>query len=109
MTITSKQLQYLRVLHKCPKKLRKDLLEKLPTSSIKAICECCLNLLRGHIPLTNYQKNSLKKDKLILRRLADKKKPLYTKRKLIIQKGGFLNILLPAAITAITSLIHGIR
>lgn len=101
-----KQLQFLQI---CPKKLRKDLLKRVPTSSIKTICECALNVLKGNIPLSDSQKSCLRKHKNTLRRLSDKKSSLFKKRKLIIQRGGFLNVLVPAAITLITSLLNGVR
>jgi len=109
MTLSKKQLRQLQVLHLCPEKSRKDLLKRLPTSCVKAICECILNVLKGNVPLTKHQKRGLQKHKSTLRRLSVKKDPLYIKRKLIVQKGGFLNILIPAALSAVTGLINGIR
>jgi len=109
MTLSKQQLRQLQLLKVCPKKLRKNLLKKLPTTCVKAICECSLNVLKGNVPLTKHQKTCLKKHKSTLRRLADKKSPLYTKRKLIVQKGGFLGVLIPAAISAISGLVNGFR
>jgi hypothetical protein len=109
MTLSKERLKQLQLLNTCPQKLRKDLLKRVPSSCIKAICECSLNALKGNITLSTHRKNSLRKHKSVLRQLVDKKKPLFKKRKLIIQKGGFLNILIPAALTALTSLIHGVR
>lgn len=109
MTVTREQFNQLQLLNSCPQTLRKDLIKRLPISCIKAICECCLNTLKGNIKLSSNQKSQLRKHKSVLRQLVDKKKPLFQKRRLIVQKGGFLNILIPAALTALTSLIHGVR
>lgn len=109
MTLTKQQLRDLQLINTCPKDLKKHLLRKLPTRSVKAICECALNVLKGNVPLSKNQKKSLGKYKTTLRKIGAKKGSLFTKKRLIIQHGGFLNILLPAALTAITSLINAVR
>ena len=109
MTLTKKQLRDLELIKTCPNTLRKDLLKKLPSRSVKAICECTLNVLKGNVPLSSYQKKSLSKYKATLRKIGAKKGSLFHKKKLIIQRGGFLNILIPAALSVLTGLIHGVR
>lgn len=110
MGITKEQRKQLELIHVCPIKLRKNLLKKVPSSCIKAICECCLNALRGNIPLSKQQKSKLRPYKTTLRSLAYKKVPLSRKRSLIVQKGsGILSFLIPAALTAISSIFHGAR
>lgn len=109
MTLSKQQLRDLELIKTCPKPLRKELLKKLPTRSVKAVCECSLNVLKGNIPLTSHQKKSLSKYKSTIRKIGSKKGSLFQKKKLIVQKGGFLNILIPAALSVLTSLIHGTR
>lgn len=110
MALTKEQVQQLHLLHKCPQTLRKKILQKIDIKCIKAICECCLNTLQGNVPLTKSQKKSLSRHKSTLRKLQDRKVSLVKKRKLIIQKGGgFLSVLIPAALSVISSLIHGTR
>lgn len=109
MPLTEAQLQDLKLIKKCPKALRKQLLEKLPLRSVKAICECSLNVLKGNIPLTSQQKKSLSHYKSTIRKVGSKKGALFQKKRLIIQNGGFLNILIPAALSVLTGLIHGTR
>lgn len=108
MTLSRKQLDQLKLLNSCPRKLQKTILKKLPSPCIKAICECCLNVLKGNVPLSKHQKGGLRKHKGTLRKLADRKPSLFTKKKLIVQKGGFLNILLPAALSALAGLMNGV-
>lgn len=108
--MSARKQQVLRLLSGCPQRQRKELLKRLPNSDIKTVCECALNLLHGNIPISTLQKAKLQKYKGLLRTLAKRKTPLYKKRKILIQKGGFLQVLLPAAIGLISSLIgHGIR
>lgn len=108
MSPTRKQVKDLQLIHSCPKAIRKQLLKKLSSKVVKTICECSLNVLKGNIPISHYQKKQLGKHKYLLRKLASKKGSLYQKKRLIIQKGGFLNILIPAAVTALSTLIHGV-
>ena len=56
---------------------------------IDALCECCLNVLHGNIPLSNKQKKKLKKHKTTLRQLVNKKISI-TRKKALLQKGGSL-------------------
>lgn len=109
MTLSKEQLRQLQLLNICPLKLRKQLLEKISLQCIKAICECCVNTLKGNIPLTVDQKKSLSKYKGTIRTLADRKITLFKKRKLVVQKGGFLGILLPVALNVLSGIINGIR
>lgn len=101
-------VEHLKLLGKC--KTKGALLRKCPNSIIKSVCECALNLLKGNVPLTKRQKNKLSPYKRTLRKLGDKKVPLFKKRRLLVQKGeGFLSVLIPAAISVLSSLIHGAR
>lgn len=109
MTVSKEQLQQLRLLSICPAKLRKQLLQKISLKCIKAICQCCVNIINGNIPLNKKDKRFLSKHKHTLRQLSYKKIPFARKRQLVIQKGGFLNVLLPAALSVLTSLLNGKR
>ena len=107
MTIcTDQTLALLKLISKSKKS--KHILKKCSNSVIKTLCECAINVLRGNIPLKKSQKKRLFAYKRSLRKLSDKKTPLYKKRQLLVQRGdGFLSILLPTAISVISSLIHG--
>ena len=109
MTLTKQQLKDLQLINTCFKLLRQHLLKKIPARSVRAVCECSLNVLKGNIPLTGKQKKSLAKYKSTLRKIASKKGSLSTKKKTIVQNGGFLNILIPAALSVLTGLINGTR
>ena len=79
--LTKQQLKDLQLIQTCPKALRKNLLKKLPIRSVKAVCECTLNVLKGNVPLSIQQKRSLGKHKTTLRKIASKKGSLNTKKK----------------------------
>jgi hypothetical protein len=96
---------YLKTLLKCSPCERKSHVLHDRDSNIKFICECALNVLKGNIPITPSQKRALARYKDSLRKLANKRSKIKYKRSLLSQTGnGFWLALLPAAISAITSL-----
>ena len=70
---------------------------------VDTLCECCLNILNGCVPLTNLQKKRLKKHKNKIRLLSKRSTPRKKRIALLNQKGGFLHFLLPAVLSAITA------
>jgi hypothetical protein len=64
---------------------------------IDAISEISKNCLIGNLPLNKCQFKYLKNYRTVLRKLS-KKSPTKKRRNIIIQKGGFLNILIPTAL-----------
>ena len=61
---------------------------------VHCICDCVYNILQGHIPMTEEEKQRLKRHRYCLRELADEKTS-DKKRKHLIQEGGFLGSLIP--------------
>jgi hypothetical protein len=97
-------IQLLDLISKCKKaKDRKVFLEKGSDEFIKAIIEILLNVLKGNVSVSDKIKKQLKKYKRILRALICPKVSLKAKRRVLIQKGGFLNIILPAVIGGVLS------
>lgn len=84
----------LQTLCHLNKEQRKALLTKADPCLIRCICECALNILQGNIPLVKAQKNKLKPHKKVLRSLASEKASIAKKKRLIVEKGGFLPLLL---------------
>jgi len=61
--------------------------------------------LKGNVQLSSCSKKKLKKHKRQIRKVADKKVSAATKKKILVQKGGFLLPLLSAVLPAIASLL----
>jgi hypothetical protein len=101
MNKIDKQKDLLLTLAHCKKKIRTAILQNADRQLIEAICECIYNLLKGNIELKETDKENLYKYRHILRKLV-KRSNLKQKKKIIIQKGGFLQYLIPAAITGIS-------
>ena len=71
---------------------------------IKALSECSLNVLKGHVRLTSAQKRRLCKYRQNLRLLA--RKGTSTKhRKRLLQKGGFIGALLKPVLGVLGGLL----
>ena len=74
-------------------KVAKAMLRAARPDTIKALCECALNVLKGNIKLTTGQKKKLTRYKNIIRALSVKKTSV-KKRKAILQNGGLIGALL---------------
>jgi hypothetical protein len=72
---------------------------------ISSINECVLNVLVGNVRLSTCLKRKMQKYKLALRRLADKRVRKSAKKRLLIQKGGFLLALLTSILPIVASVI----
>lgn len=84
----------LQTLASCKKNIRAVILKNSDKKLVQAICECCLNLLIGKIPLTDSQKRELTKYKHFFRKIITKSS-LKHKKKILSQQGGFLPYLVP--------------
>ena len=102
--LINKNKDILCVLGKCKQNIRKGIINNADKELINTICQCVYNLLKGNIELTNQEKDLLLKYKQPLRKLI-KKSSIKNKKKILIQQGGFLNILIPAVITGLSSII----
>ena len=96
-------LPQLKALKAARTSKRRKIINDADSGLIKAIGESARNCLKGNVPLNRNQFHCLKKHKHSLRRLANKRTPLKT-RKRIIQKGGFLGSFLGPIIKAIGSI-----
>lgn len=99
----------LKEFYSCSKKEQKKILKnKSDKKIIEVIKDIILNLLKGHIQLTEKEKKELKKYKYTLRKIINTK-PVCRSREIIVQKGGFLPVLIPSAITLITTILDLLR
>lgn len=72
---------------------RKKLIQNAPNDLINCVAECCHNVLKGNVHLSEAHKRQLHPKRQQLRELADKKVPIAKKKRILNQKGGFLPIL----------------
>lgn len=74
---------------------------------INSICELVDNLLQDKLSLSKEDFEQLYKFRHTLRKLT-KKSDINSKKKILIQQGGFLQFLIPAAVTAIGEIISNL-
>ena len=95
----------LKLLSKCKTKLRKAILLNSDSDLIRVIRDCVYNVLKGNVKLKREENEKLDKYKSDLRKFVYERGSLARKRKFLIQKGGFLPLLIPAAIETTARLI----
>ena len=71
----------------------------------EAIYEIINNIYLENIKLPNTERNQLKKFLKVINKIHKHPKQKLTRRKLIVQSGGFLPIILPIVATLVTELI----
>jgi len=89
----------------CSKENQKDIIRRAKGPLINKICECILNIINGKIKISSQDLEKLKPYKNLFRKLLVKSTGLREKKRLINQKGGFLQILIPAIISGLASII----
>jgi len=102
-----KQKDILNLLASSKRDDKKILIENADKKLLEAICESADNLLVGNLPITDEIKAKLKKHRKSLVKLADNT-TIEEKKKILNQKGGFINILIPAIISGVASIIASI-
>lgn len=88
-------------LYKANPNLRKAIIKHSNPGLIKAISEISLNTLKGNIATTPASKRKLQKYKNKLRCLACRKRSLNSKRRILVQEGGFLPTLIGTLLSGI--------
>ena len=81
-------LPTLRRIHRMGEKAKREYVKRCDRQFIDCVSECAKNVLKGNVPLSNAQMSKLRPRRQDLRALSVKKTSLTKKRK-IIQKGGF--------------------
>ena len=100
-----KHLPLLQWLSKAKPKSSKAVIKTADKEVLDSVRECCLNVLKGNVPLTPQQKKRLHKHKHTLRRLASPQKLSDKSKRQLVQKGGFLSALLPPILSALVSML----
>lgn len=89
---------FVKVLAKSNPRQRKVLLKGASKEQLKGLFELCLNIIRGNLPMNSTDFRRLKRNRKTIEALANRRIPLYKKREIINQKGGFLGQLATFAV-----------
>lgn len=99
---SKRHYNFLRVLAAASPKQKKLLLKNASTPEIKTVCEVCLNLLEGNIPV---DVKKLQKYKTSIRKIACRSTNMKSKKRILVnQSGGFLPLILPAVVSALAGM-----
>ncbi len=96
---------FIYALAKSSPQRRKTLLKHASNEELKGLFELCLNILRGNLPINRTVFQRLKRHRKIIEDLSNRRIPLYKKREIINQKGGFIGGLATFALPLLTHLI----
>lgn len=102
-----KYVAILQALCHLTNEQRIAILRKADPKLVRCICECALNVLHGNVHLKNTHKKQLKRYAKVLRYLANKNDSLKNKKRLIVQRGGFLPLLLAPVLGTVLSRLIG--
>lgn len=109
MDLIQKCKAELLELSECSNKnKRRILIEKSKCCLIDAISEICDNFLKGNLKFDKFKIILLKKSRNFIKFLS-KKKPLYKKKRIFNQHGGFLNILIPSALMLLEKILNNVK
>lgn len=97
---------FLHLLCSSPRRVQHTLIKNATKSQIYSICEIVLNILKGNLKLPEEEIQKLQKKKKLLRDLM-KRSTLKTKKHLI-QRGGFLQFIIPSIITGLASIVSSL-
>jgi hypothetical protein len=100
-----RNIEKLKTLANSDKKSKRNIILRSDKEFINIIKDCILNVLNGNIKLCESKKNKLKNHKYTLRKILQTRQANQNK-KLLVQKGGsFLPLILPGAISLLTTII----
>ncbi len=93
-------------------RIKKSILNYGPDALITCLCCCCLNLIKGNLPLKQSQLKKLKRHQKWIHNVADTRSTVTKKRKFLTNKGGgaskrALDIALPLILNLVLEHFHG--
>ena len=96
----------LKRFRRLSKQKQRKYIKTCSNDFVKCVCECAKNVVKRNVQLKPGQLRKLRRHRRSLRELALKRTSLKKKRQ-ILQRGGFLHILLPPLIGFLASKIFG--
>ena len=100
-----KHLPLLKWLSRAKPKEQKSVIRGLDNDALQAIHECCVNVLKGNVPLSRNQKQRLSRHKKVIRQLGGRTRLSTSTKRRLVQSGGFLGALIPPILGVLGSLL----
>ena len=90
-----KNLPMLIVLHSSSKAEKKELLKHLKPDTIKAICECSINIINRNLKVSDQEERKINRNRDKIRELVNPKTSQKKRKEILLQeRGAFLASLL---------------
>ena len=96
---------FLQLLARSTAERRRMLLKHATKDELMSLFEICLNILRGNLSIKGKDYEKLKRQRHLIRTLADKQVAIKEKKKIVNQKGGFIGTLAAIAVPALAQLL----
>ncbi|XP_071964131.1 uncharacterized protein [Antedon mediterranea] len=103
-----KNAETIRFLAHCSPRQRKIILENADDQLVTALCECAMNVLKGRVQVSNAHKKKLVRYKKHMRDITNKSISPLKRKRLLIQKGGFLGLILQPILQTLDNSMKGI-
>lgn len=100
-----RNVDFLKLLSQASHYKRKKVYRCCNNDLIICVADCCLNVIKGNVPLDEEDKLKVKRHRKLIRLLAKREIPLKKKREVLIQKGGALTPLLIPILSLAASLL----
>jgi len=99
--------KFLRKYLYCTHKYRKNILEDASPEQIACLCEATLNVVNKNVPITAAKVRKLKPFKNVIKKISFEKLPIEKKKKILVQKGGFLPIIVSTVLGLLANQLLG--
>ena len=96
-----RNIPHLKQLKKASPKQRKEILTLASADLINCICDCCLNVAKGNVKISQPQKKKLVRYASSIRALSKKRQSVKKRKEILKQHGGFLPALLLPVLSAV--------
>jgi hypothetical protein len=100
-----KNINTLRALCHLKKKQAKSLLQASDKQLIGCICECVHNVANGNVKISQKSLEKIQKHKSKIRKIIGNDVSYQERKKLIVQSGGFLPLLLAPIVSLVGGLV----
>jgi len=91
----------------CNHQYRKNLIKQATPEQIACICEATLNVVNKNVPISDAKIRKLKPYQRVIKKISFEKIPLEKKRKILVQKGGFLPVILSTVLGILANKLFG--
>lgn len=98
-------LNYLKKFLNGNNKVKRNFIKNLSKKDIKVLCMTIYNILHNKIPINTAEKEKLFKFRKVLHKFCKSSHTLKKRKEILQQSGGYLGILLPAAISGLSTII----